>query len=355
MRLSDHLRARAQAICDAWVAAVRAHVPQLGALDHSAVVDHLPEFINGLGHWIDGDVEAARRGFDALVTGHAMQRLGYGVDLETLTREYAIERKVLVAEARNHSTADEMVALNEGMDEAILAAVRRYTQERDRGRDRFIGILAHDLRTPLNSISLAAARLVADADQKYHRAGVTIVRSTERMARMVRDVIDFARGYLGQGIPLALVECDLGDVCEDVAAEIRVALPQRKIVVELDGDLLGFFDADRVAQALSNLVSNALQHGEGAVELVAREAKDRHSITTVVRNPGTIADADRARLFDPYRPRSTGSSGLGLGLYIVQQIALAHGARCEVTSDAGAVEVSIIWPRTPVEETPERE
>lgn len=354
MRLSEHLRTRVQAICDAWVAAVRAEVPQLAALDQSAVIDHLPEFVTGLGHWIDGDVASAQAGFEALVTGHAMQRLGYGVDLQTLTREYALERKVLLAEARDHGTTDELIALNEGMDQAILAAVRRYTEERDRGRDRFIGILAHDLRTPLNSISLAAARLVADADQKYHRAGATIVRSTERMARMVRDVIDFARGHLGEGIPVALVECDLGDVCEDVAAEVRVAFPQREIVVELEGDLVGHFDADRVAQAISNLVSNALQHGRDRVELIAHEAADHQSITTLVRNRGSIAEADRARLFDPFRPRTSGSSGLGLGLFIVQQIALAHGARCEVASEGDTVSVSIVWPRTPLEETPDR-
>ncbi|MEP6865081.1 MAG: HAMP domain-containing sensor histidine kinase [Deltaproteobacteria bacterium] len=330
-------------------------MPQLNDLDHSAVIDHLPEFLDGLGHWIDGDRESARTGFDALATGHALQRLGYGVALETLTREYAIERSVLVAEARDHATLDELIALNEGMDEAILAAVRRYTEERDRARDRFVGILGHDLRTPLNAIAIAASVLLTGTDEAQQKLGNTIRRSTDRMARMVRDVIDFALGNLGEGFPIALVKTDLGDVCEDAVAELRIAHPDRKIVIEIEGDLLGHFDADRVLQAISNLVGNAIQHGADPIVVIAREAEDHHSITTLVRNGGrAIPDRERAGLFDPYRRGSGPAAGLGLGLYIVQQIAVAHGALCKVTSDDEATTVAIVWPRVPLEETPRR-
>jgi signal transduction histidine kinase len=356
MRLSDHLQSRIQAICDTWSAAIRAQVPQLDALDHSAVIDHLPEFVDGLGHWIDGARESARAGFAALVTGHALQRLGYGVDLETLTREYAIERSVLLAEARDHATVDELIALNEGMDEAILAAVRRYTEQRDRARDRFIGILGHDLRTPLNAVAMAAGVLLAGTDEGQRKLGTTIRRSTDRMARMVRDVIDFAVGNLGDGIPVALVETDLGDICEDAVAELRVAHPDRKLVVEVAGDLLGYFDADRALQAISNLVGNAIQHGSDPIEVIAREAEDHHSVTTLVRNRGrAIPENERASLFDPYHRGSGPAAGLGLGLYIVKQIALAHGARCEVTSDDRVTTFAIVWPRIPLEETPRRQ
>jgi len=356
MRLSDHLRERKQAICDAWMAAVRAELPQLGDLDRSAVVDHLPEFVDGLGHWIDGDRDSARGGFDALVTGHALQRLGYGVDLATLTREYAIERRVLLAEARDHATVDELIALNEGMDEAILAAVRRYMEERDRARDRFVGILGHDLRTPLNAIAMVSNVLLEDPDDGKKKLGQTIARSTDRMARMVRDVIDFARGAQGEGIPVALVECDLGDICEDAVAELRIAHPGREITVEIEGDLLGYFDLDRAMQAMSNVIGNAIQHGEDPIEVTVREAEDHQSITTTVRNRGrAIPEDERARLFDPYRRGTGAAAGLGLGLYIVQQIALAHGARCEVSSDTQTTTVSIVWPRVPVEETPARQ
>jgi signal transduction histidine kinase len=356
MRLSEYLRGRNQAICDAWSAAIRAEVPQLDALDHSAVIDHLPEFVDGLGHWIDGDRSSAQAGFDALVTGHALQRLGYGVDLATLTREYAVERRVLAAEARDHATTDELFALHAGMDEAILAAVRRYMEARERARDRFIGILGHDLRTPLNAIGMAAGVLLADPDEGRRKLGQTIQRSTDRMSRLVRDVIDFARTNIGEGIPLALVECDLGDVCEQVVGELRVVHPRRRITVEVTGELVGYFDADRALQAISNLVGNALQHGEDPIEVVAYEAEDRHSITTLVRNRGRVIPAeDRERLFDPYQRGTGPAAGLGLGLYIVQQIALAHGARCEVTSDEDTTTVAIVWPRVPPEETPERQ
>ncbi len=360
--LSRHLRASKQEIEDTWERQVRSGLPALDHLDRSALVDHLPEFINGLSSWVEGDQDRAKTGFDALAQGHAVQRLGYGIDLETLTREYALLRSTLLRIALRiphiEELREQVVRLDEGMDEAIIRAIQRYMEARDRARDRFIGILAHDLRTPLHAISMAASRLViaTPSDDKLVRTGNLILRSTERMGRMIHDVIEFARAHLGGGIPVALSRCDLGELCTEVVEEVRGAHPHRDIAISISGDLRGQWDVDRAHQALTNLLSNSVQHGEDPIRLVVAEAEDRRTVTTTVSNRGAVLSAEQqTSLFDPFRSGATAKGGLGLGLYIVKQIALAHGARCEVSSsDRDGTAFAIIWPRVPDEETPNR-
>jgi signal transduction histidine kinase len=360
--LSDHLRASKPQIADLWEHQIRALLPALDRLDRSALVDHLPEFVDGLGNWIEGQTTRAQTGFDALAEGHALQRLGYGVDLYTLTREYALLRAILMRTAMSLPDAAELredvIRLNEGMDEAIIGAIRRYMEVRDRARDRFIGILAHDLRSPLNTISIAASRLVVtpEYDDKTHRSGTLILRSTERMARMIHDVIEFARAHLGGGIPVALTHGDLGALCSEVVEELDAGHPHRDLTITCTGDLRGRWDHDRVVQAMTNLVGNSLQHGQDPIRVTVVEAGDRRSIVTSVNNRGRLIPLDeQGALFDPFRSGAASKGGLGLGLYIVQQIALAHGARCEVQSnESEGTTFTITWPRTPAEEIPDR-
>jgi signal transduction histidine kinase len=360
--LSEHLRASKQEIEDMWERQVRTSLPALDRLSRSSLVDHLPEFLDGLSSWIEGDSDLARSGFDALAEGHALQRLGYGVDLETLTREYAALRSTLMRMALDLPHTDQLhehvVRLDEGMDEAIIGAIRRYMEVRDRARDRFIGILAHDLRSPLNTISIAASRLVVapEPDEKLHRIGNMILRSTERMGRMIHDVIEFARAHLGGGIPVALTRGDLGELCNEVVEELTAGHPHRDLSITCSGDLRGQWDHDRVLQAMTNLIGNSLQHGQDPVRVTVVEAADRRSISTSVNNRGRVIPIEEQRtLFDPFRSGASSKGGLGLGLYIVQQIALAHGARCEVRcSEPDGITFTIVWPRTPNEETPNR-
>lgn len=363
-QISAWLREHKQSISDAWEVAVRAELPPLRGLDNHALCDHLPEFLDALAVWVEGDVDAAKPGFDALADGHAVQRLGYGIDLETLTREYSLLRLVLIRQclkdAVDASTRDSFARLDEGLDEAILEAVRRYARGRDKVRDRFIGILAHDLRNPLNTISVAAGRvttLTEGVDPRVHKSAGLILRSTQRMARMIDDVIELAREHLGDGIPLTLAAGDLGNLCAEAVEELAAGHPDRDIAVSCEGDLGGFWDRDRVLQAMSNVVGNAIQHGEDPIRVTVTEAEDRHSIRTVVSNAGRRPTAEElATMFDPFRGPKGRSPGLGLGLFIVRAIARAHGATCDVggaAADSGFT-FTIDWPRTPREETPHR-
>jgi hypothetical protein len=319
--------------------------------------DHLPEFLDGLAAWIDGDTDLAERGFSRLAEGHALQRLGYGVGLETLTREYSKLRVVLLRLLNKEvpptdESREALVSLHEGMDQAINEAMHRYATRREEVRERFVAILGHDLRDPLSTVVISANVLAANPGLKpEHRVIASrIVRACDRMQRMINDVLDFARGHLGNGIPANPTLNDMGEICRAAADEIIGANPQREVAVDLQGDLRGPFDRDRVHQAITNLIANAINHSEGSVEVRAYETDDRHAIITEVTSHGEkIPDGLRERLFDPFAQGDIAGPrrGLGLGLFIVQQIAIAHGALCDVTSDEKATTFSIRWPRVP--------
>lgn len=359
--ISNQLRARKQAISDSWESRVRLELPRLRGLDSNALCDHLPELLEALARWIEGELEQARPGLEALADGHAIQRLGYGIDLETLTHEYALLRRTLIGEcialAIETASSEHLARLDEALDLAILGAVRRYTSKRDLIRDRFIGILAHDLRNLLNTISIATEALLDDGEDSRLR---TIERSADRMSRMIEDVITLAREHLGAGIPLVLKRADLGALCRDAADELAAGHPDRRLEIATEGNLDGHWDCDRIVQAMSNLIGNAIHHGLDPIRIMVTESVDRQAVVTSVQNAGTPPSKDDlATMFDPFRAshsRHAEKGGLGLGLYIVRAIARAHGAVCDVESGAGdaAFTFRIVWPRVPEEQVPLR-
>jgi signal transduction histidine kinase len=364
--VSAHLRREVDAITQQWEATVTEQLPLLRQLDRGALVDHVPEFMYGLASWLEGDEATGRLGFEALAEGHAIQRLGLGVDLETLSTEYQLLRNVILEHLLLVESPQDvlgaLVRLNDGIDYAVNAAVRRYTLRRDLIRERFIGVLGHDLRNPLNAVSLAAAQIAAHPcnDPKHDRMAATIGRSADRMSRMIADVIDFAHAHLGEGIPAVPTLTDLGEICEEAASELRLNHPERELRVERTGDLQCHVDRDRAVQALSNLIGNAIQHGKGPITISAVEAEGGAAVITRIKNAGpAIPPETLKRIFDPFRagqdPANRPRTNLGLGLYIVQQIALAHGATCTVTSNERETVFEISWQRVPVHRTPARD
>lgn len=361
--VSAYLRAEVEQIVEAWEAEVSKRLPQLARLDSAARRDQLSAFLDGLASWVEGDEESGRRGFDALVQGHALQRLGHGIDLETLTSEYQILRNVilrhlLAVESTRHVRLA-LVRLADGLDFAVNDAVRRYSLVREQIRERFVGILGHDLKNPVHAVEIAARQIasVACSEPNHGRLGALIQHTAERMMRMIGDVVDFAHSHLGQGIPVRPVRCDLAEICHDVVRELRLGYPDRDLRVEVAGDTTGAWDRDRTYQVVENLVGNALQHGADPITIAACEAPDRRAVILRVANRGRpIPEEDQPRLFDPFRtghanaPRAR--SNLGLGLYIVQQIVIAHGATIEVASDERATVFEIRWPRVPVTGAP---
>lgn len=350
--IANFLRTEQAAIARRWVEEVHADQPAFKTPTEPVLLEHLPAFLSGLADWIDGDTEAAERSFAVLVSGSALQQLGYGVGLETLTREYSKLRMVLMRKLNcflgEAAHRESLVRMHEGMDRAISDAMHRYASHREEVRERFITILGHDLRDPLSTVIISANMLAANPglDKEHRMVASRISRACNRMQRMINDVLDFARGHLGGGIPALPAPTDMGDIVKAATDEAIGANPQRSITCEVSGDLHGSFDRDRVHQAITNLIGNAVRHTQDSIEVRAYERPDA-VVTEVTSHGAPIPEEIRCRLFDPFASFDSGSPrrGLGLGLYIVQQIALAHGGTCEVdSSDSGNV-FRIRWPR----------
>jgi signal transduction histidine kinase len=350
-RVAEYLRRERARIAERWRAELRSE----DRAQQPVLLSNIQEFLEGLADWIDGNTATADQAFGRLVEGSALTQLGYGVGIETLSREYSKLRVVLLRELLelppSDETRTELIRMHEGMDRAVTEAMRRYAARRDEVRERFISILGHDLRDPLATVTISANALASSSQmRREHRlVAARIRRACDRMQRMIDDVLDFARGHLGGGIPANPTLNDLGEICHTAVDEIAAANPQREITLEITGDLRGPFDRDRVIQALVNLVSNAIHHGDGPIEVTATEATHQRTLITTVTSHGPVIPANvLAQIFDPFSGGDPSSprSGLGLGLYIVNQIALGHGATCKVTSTEAGTTFSIRWPRS---------
>lgn len=205
----------------------------------------------------------------------------------------------------------------------------------------FVSVLSHDLRNPLTAIITASHTL----REKDSRAATRIRQSADRMGRMIDQLLDFSRIKMGAGLPLDTREIDLGPVGRMVLGELEAAYPDRAIRLEEHGSLWGAWDRDRLAQLLSNLGGNACQHGDDPVHITL-DGRDPLFVRISVENRGTIPDELIPDLFEP-GARQRRSGGLGLGLYIAQQIASAHGGSIQVTSSDTATRFLVEMPRLP--------
>lgn len=209
-------------------------------------------------------------------------------------------------------------------------------------RERFIAIVSHDLRNPLNAITMSAQLLANDdalAD-RHLRAVTRIQRSSERMGRMISDLLDFTRGRLGGGIPVSPKPTNLRQLVRGVVDELEASHPDHALTMAAEGNFEGDWDPDRLAQLLANLGKNALDYGaEGTpVELRLKDAGELVQIEVVNQGP-PIPPELLGRIFEPFRRGDDSDqrpgSGLGLGLFIAREVVRAHGGEITVRSRAG--------------------
>lgn len=216
-------------------------------------------------------------------------------------------------------------------------------------KDRYIAILAHDLRSPLQTI-IGSTHLVQRSEERATavRATERIMRATERMTTMIRDLLDHARESAAE-LSLTPEPTDLGVLCRQIVEEFEVAEPERRIELHVTGNVEGEWDARRLYQATSNLLSNATHHGEGQVLLTVVDRGD--AVDLSVFNAGTpISPALIPTLFQPFRRGHSDAEGVGLGLHIVDVIAQKHHGRVVVTSTAAGTTFLLQLPkRQPVD------
>jgi signal transduction histidine kinase len=216
-------------------------------------------------------------------------------------------------------------------------------------RDQFIAVLGHDLRNPLAAIE-AGTRLLARAPLDARSSGIVarMAESCRRMTDLIGDVLDFARGKLGGGLVLdRRDDMPLAEALEQVVEELRTVHPERLIRADLRVMDMVPCDPRRIMQLLSNLLGNALTHGDPAEPVGVTATTEDGAFTLAVSNGGLPIPAARLdRLFEPFTRAGDGrvSEGLGLGLYIADEIARAHGGALTATSDANETRFTFTMP-----------
>jgi PAS domain S-box-containing protein len=204
--------------------------------------------------------------------------------------------------------------------------------------EKLIGIVSHDLRNPLNAIQLSATQLLHSEQlpPREQRAAARISKAGERMKRMIEELLDFTRGRLGGGIPIHRKPGDLRAVVRQGVEELEAAWPDRQVLLQVEpGRYEGEWDAGRFVQVVSNLGGNALQYSPPGSPVTFRLKDEGGAVVLEVHNPGPpIPPEALPHLFDPFRRAASDGGGLGLGLYIVEQVVTGHQGSLSVTSTA---------------------
>jgi signal transduction histidine kinase len=281
---------------------------------------------------------------------HGALRLLSGFGMNQLGAEYRALRASVIRLWTQHEAKDmdsevfeEMIRFNDAVDQAVAESTSRYAAELALSRDTFMAILAHDLRSPLSAITMLSFLMERSAptDTVRKQSG-QIQRSAKEMGAMISELLDYSRTQLGKGFPIHPKACSMLVICRDAVEEVRSAHPERQLTLEVPEDLAALVDEARLRQALSNLLNNAVQHGDPASPISLTVRTDGKSMTIEVKNHGEPIPPDALQvIFDPLVQLSAKSavkpdipsSNLGLGLFIAREIALGHHGSLDVTSD----------------------
>ena len=200
--------------------------------------------------------------------------------------------------------------------------------------ETFAAVLGHDLRNPLNAITMGTEILVRQSSDPVVLSTAERIRgSAKRMAKMIEQLLDVARIRAG-GMRLSMRAGDLSEVCSTIREELEPAGTPSRVTVTVEGDTHAVFDVDRLSQVFSNLIGNALQHGTPDSPVAVRiDGTKADAVTVSVGNGGVIPADQLKNLFEPFQSGGNSRTGLGLGLYIAQQFVQAHGGTMAVTSN----------------------
>ena len=353
MSLSAFIRDHHEEIISEFAVFARTLMPPCADMSEAQLRDHAEDILNAVVHDMNiaqtSNEQALKsrghgsaKSMEASGRLHADDRIQHGFPFRAVLAEFRALRATVLRLYADSGAVDlrEVVRFNEAIDESLTASMDRFALQTDKFRDQFIGVLSHDLRTPLGAITAGAALLAIPDDNPQRRSWVVtrIMNSAQRMERMVGDLLDVTRARLGGAIPLKRRPVDLQQVCDEAIMEIRVRQPDALVQLEVSGDLQGEWDADRLTQVVSNLVGNAIQHG-GGTPVTVTAGQDGESVRLAVHNGGPPIPANvLPAVFEPLTRAHEETDGynLGFGLFIARAIVSAHAGNIQVSSSADA-------------------
>ncbi len=277
--------------------------------------------------------------------------------MEIMRLQLEANERLLLAALQSSEQADDAQVAQQRAEQQVneLRAGEQELRTTAEFRERLIGIIGHDLRTPLSTILMAGGLLNMSGNLTSASASLVaqIVRSAHRMERMISQLADFTRVRLGGGFALQVAPADLGEVCRDIADELRVT---SKVTLELHthGNLCGSWDTDRLTQALSNIVSNAVDHAAPeTVVLIDVRAEGEQLMVRVTNRGPCIPPELLPFIFTAFRRAESHqrdrAGHLGLGLFVACEITKAHGGRLIAESAGGITTFTMRLPRVVVE------
>jgi signal transduction histidine kinase len=371
MRLAYFITQNLEAIVHKWEAFASAQLPAAAEMDSLSLRDHAEEILRA----IAADLEtyqsreaqiAKSLGQKASIVGapntaaqtHAILRAKSGFDINQLAAEYrALRASVLRLWTDAHpQVADkvqQIMRFNEAVDEALAESVGYFHVQVEQARNLLLGVLGHDLRSPLHSIQMTAQYLTQlNAGDEVSDAAARLIRGGVRMQALLDDLRDYNRTKFGMGINIRSTALNAALVFTDELDLLRAAYPKRRLELEIAGDTQGVWDGMRLRQVLSNLIENAIKYGQEQTTIHVVVKGDGSELVLEVRNHGLAIEPSELRsIFDPLRrslaQKDTAESrdSLGLGLYIVRQIVEAHGGQITAQSAAGSTVFTVRLPQ----------
>ena len=355
-RLAPFIRENTEPILAEWERFARS-LPMGADMDVDALRDHARQMLVVIARDLEapqsnrqqqekalGKSDAGKRGSTTAAQEHGAGRAESGFTLGHMVAEFRALRASVIRlwTTQDYSVAttdlEDLIRFNEAIDQSIAESITRYTKDIGHSKERFLAILGHDLRTPLSSI-ITSTRFMIDSGElaEPHRTLVTrIASSSRRMNQMVLDLLDFTRTRFGDSIPIVRGEADVRKIVHEAVAEIATTYPDNPVQIEVGGNLHGSWDANRLSQALTNLLGNAVQHGRDGSPVKVTARGTENEVVIAVHNDGQpIPKAAIGQLFQAMKRQPAGAEGknhLGLGLFIVDKIVSAHGGKIDVQS-----------------------
>ena len=358
-RLAEFIRGNPQQIITEWVAFARTITPASNGMTRLQLEDHIKELLN----FMADDLESAQSDREQFAKSkgdgpenhslcesaaelHAALRLMDGFDLDQMVSEYRALRASVIKlwtaskDILNHSDVEELTRFNEAVDQAMAESVCYYTAAINESRNMFLGILGHDLRTPLGAALMSAKllRKLGSLNEKQEILATQIINCNARASQIVSDLLELTREGFGAELPLKKTEFDLGVLGKELVEELQV-YSSRNITLELSGELKGVWDASKMGQVFSNLIGNAVQYSLPESTISVSLKGTTETAILEVHNMGSPISANKIpRIFDPLNRGSSKEhqdyqESLGLGLYITKRIVDGHNGTIDVVSN----------------------
>lgn len=372
MNLAAFIRKYSEDIAQEWVEYARVNIEATKEMGLEEVRDHILEMLARIADDMDtsqtkGQQKAKSRGHkpphiihDMPAKAHGAQRVESGFNIVELSSEFRALRASVLRLWEEKAEAEigeekfaEMIRFNEAIDEAWMHSMARFHAKVDESKNWFLGVLGHDLRNPLSTISGAQQLLflspnLSDKEKELVRRSKA---GTKRMRELINNLLELTSLRLGSGMSVKKSMTDLTEECQQILQELEVVHPSADLHLHAPGPVQGAWDRVRLNQVITNLVANALRHGNpGGPVTIKVSAKGNDAFFSVHNEGNPIPEGVRSMIFKGMftgnEEPSTKRDNYGLGLYIVKEIVDGHGGRIDVesTKESGTT-FTVILPR----------